>query len=80
MRDIEDVKAMAVRAELDGLDVKYMSHDPRGLTTNMAKVNDYSIIWHEYAYVNDEMNVEVMHDGEVSGYVPISELRKLVTS
>lgn len=78
----EEGKAQQVQAALKGLDVKYGRHSfSKGLTPNMAKVNGYSIIWHEYAYCAGIPDmVEVMSpDGEVDGHVLISSLRKMVT-
>lgn len=80
--DIEEQKALKVQRALQGMWVMYMRHNTsgNGLTPNMAKINGYSIIWHEGAYSSDEPDlVEVMRpDGEVEGYVPIDSLRDVV--
>ncbi len=79
--DEEELKAQQVQEALKGLQVEYSNHYGKSLTANMAKVNGYSIVWHEYSYCAGEAGmVEVMFpDGEVDGYVPISKLREMVT-
>lgn len=78
----EEQKYQAVKQELVGLDVQYSSHRDNG-QINMAKINGFSIIWHEYAYCAGERGtVEVMKpdsgDDNIDGHYPISKLRELV--
>lgn len=77
----EEQKYEAVKKALDGLDVQYINHDGfHDEVPNMARVNGYSIIWHEWAYCYGEPDtVEVMiPDGDVYGHYKIANLRKLV--
>lgn len=75
---IEKRKAQAVQSALMGLSVKYDSHEG-GLTPNMAKVNGYSIIWHQYSYgASEPGKVEILLlDGDCV-CIDISELRQRV--
>lgn len=79
-KDGQELKAQQVQKALKGLDVVYGSHSS-STVVNMARVNDYSIVWHEYAYCAGEPNtVEVMlPGGEIEGHYPIRKLRKLVS-
>lgn len=77
----EERKAQKVQKALKGLDVEYQNHSGTSLTPTMARVNGYSIIWHEFAYCAGEPNtVEVMiPGGDIKGHYQISKLRELVT-
>lgn len=78
MSDIEERKAQAVQQALKGLEVEYLNHTG-GLTPNMARVNGYSIVWHEFSYgANDPETVEIrLHDGDCVR-IDIGDLRKQV--
>lgn len=76
---IQERKAQLVQRQLLGLKVTYSNHSGGGLTPNMAKVNGWSIIWHEYSFGCDELDqVEVMMKNGECERVFISELRELV--
>lgn len=73
-------KTYDVVVALQGLEVTYSAHYNGG-PLDMARVNNFSIIWHPGAYSFNEQNkVEVrLPGGDIKGHYPISRLRKLVT-
>lgn len=76
---IQEHKALAVMKTLVGIEVVYYQHHPLDKVPNMAKVNGYSIVWHEYAYGADDLEqVEVMGLDRDCDRVDIDKLRELV--
>lgn len=78
---IDEEKYAQVRDALDGLDVEWRSHYQDG-RINMARVNGYSIIWHQYAYGHDDPGIVEVYgpDWDEPERVHIDSLKQLVTS